>query len=74
MIFDTYPNKSRMKKLFMYNMKSSDLKELGEFYEGLKYYNETRCDLHPGFSPDGKNIFIDSVHKGKRGLYIISIL
>lgn len=73
MVFDTYPDKARMKHLFLYNMQTAQLKELGEFYESLVFYGESRCDLHPRFSYDGKFIFFDSVHEGARKLYWIKI-
>ena len=72
-LFDTYPNKARMKKLFLYNLESGAVEELGEFFEGFKFYGETRCDLHPRFSPDGKQVFFDSVHEGRRKLYCMDL-
>lgn len=73
MIFDTYPDRSRMKKLILYDFESKELKQLGAFLEPLKYFGETRCDLHPRFSMDGKKVFLDSVHTGKRRLYYINL-
>ena len=73
-LFDTYPDKSRMKKLFLYDIEDNKLNSLGEFLESFDFYAETRCDLHPRFSIDGKKVFFDSVHEGKRELYMMDIV
>ncbi|MGC9341492.1 MAG: hypothetical protein ACP5E3_02225 [Bacteroidales bacterium] len=69
LVTDTYPDKARIQYLLLANLKSGKITKLGEFYHGLKYRNENRCDLHPRFSPDGKSVFIDSVFSGRRKLY-----
>lgn len=67
-ITDTYPDKARMQKLLLGNFKTGDVKVIGQFFHGFKYSGETRCDLHPRFSSDGKSVFFDSVYSGKRNL------
>jgi len=68
-VTDTYPDKARMQHLLLCNWKTGEVKELGEFFHGFDYVGETRCDLHPRFSPDGKAVFFDSVFTGQRQLY-----
>lgn len=70
MVFDTYPDKRRMKSLYIYDFEKNEKKLIGEFYEPLRYRGETRCDLHPRFV-DEQTIMIDSTHSGKRKLYVI---
>lgn len=72
-ITDTYPDKARMQHLLLCNLETGKVEELGEFFHGFDYNGETRCDLHPRFSPDGKRIFFDSVFDGTRKLYIMEL-
>ena len=73
MTFDSYPDVSRMKKLMLYDFRRGNYEILGEFYESLKYYGPTRCDLHPRIVDDGNKVFFDSVHEGRRCLYLMEV-
>lgn len=68
-VTDTYPDKARMQHLLLANWKTGEVKELGEFFHGFEYSGESRCDLHPRFSQDGRAVFFDSVFTGHRQLY-----
>lgn len=73
MVFDSYPDRSRMKKLYIYDFDVKKIFVIAELFESLKYYNQTRCDLHPRFNNDSSVIYVDSVHTGKRKLYKIEL-
>lgn len=65
LLTDTYPDRSRMSHLLLYDLTSKKLTTLGSFYSPLDYNNENRCDLHPRFSEE-QNITIDTVNNGLR--------
>lgn len=72
-VTDTYPDKARMQHLILCNWKTGEVKEIGEFFHSFDYSGETRCDLHPRLSIDGKTVFFDSVFSGQRQLYKMEI-
>jgi hypothetical protein len=73
MLFDSYPDRSRMQHLYLYNMNKDEVEELGSFLSPLKFFGSNRCDLHPRWSPDGRSVYYDSVHEGTRKLYRMDI-
>lgn len=72
-VVDTYPDRSRMQHLILFDMEKKTVTELMEAFHGLKYMYETRCDMHPRFTPDGSRVYFDSVYAGKRALCKINL-
>ncbi|MFB1078184.1 glycosyl transferase [Photobacterium damselae] len=70
-VTDTYPNKSRYQKLLKASYDGSLFIELGEFFHGFEYNEETRCDLHPRLSHNVDMVFFDSVYTGERNLHYL---
>ncbi len=75
-VFDTYPNRARVQEVKIANDKDIEginVKTLAKVFAPFKYDNDTRCDLHPRWSRDGKKVCFDSVFEGNRGLYIVKL-
>lgn len=71
---DAYPDRDRHQPLYLYEVATGRVVELGRFLSPPEYTGEWRCDLHPRFSPDGNKIVIDSPHGGNgRQMYLIDI-
>lgn len=75
-VIDSYPNRARVadiKLLRDTDPDAKDMKVIARVFAPFKYDNDTRCDLHPRWSRDGKKVCFDSVFEGRRGLYVITI-
>ena len=70
-VTDSYPNRVRLANIKVMNNQENIV--LASVFAPFKYDNDTRCDLHPRWSRDGKQICFDSVFEGHRGLYTVSI-
>lgn len=70
-ITDSYPDRKRIATLKMMN--GDDVKVVARVFAPFRYDNDTRCDLHPRWSRDGKMICFDSVFEGHRGLYVVKL-
>lgn len=74
LLSDTYPDdNSSLRSLIVYDMEQKSLHKIGEFYTPTDLGKENRCDLHPRWSHNGKQVCIDSVHKLTRQMYIIDV-
>ncbi len=75
-VSDSYPNRVRIADIKLLRDSDSEGKEMkviARVFAPFKYDNDTRCDLHPRWSRDGKKICFDSVFEGHRGLYVINL-
>jgi hypothetical protein len=69
LLTDTYPDRSRMAHLILFDIQTNKKITLGKFHSSMRFWAVNRCDLHPRWNPDGKSITFDSVHSGTRRLY-----
>ena len=75
-VFDTYPSRSRIQEVKLgrdSDTEGKNLKIIARVFSPFKYDNDTRCDLHPRWSRDGKKVCFDSVFEGHRGLYVVNL-
>jgi len=73
LLTDTYPDKSRMSRILLFDMENSELIEIGEFFCPIEYYGQIRCDLHPRWGLDRNSITFDAVFEGERSIYKIDL-
>lgn len=71
---DGYWNKDGYRTWVMVRLSDDAILPLGAFFVPEKYREQySRCDLHPRFRPDGKQIGFNSTHEGSRQVYIRDI-
>lgn len=74
MLSDTYPDdRTHERFLFLFDMQTGERRNLGSFYATPELSKENRCDLHPRWSRDGKQVCIDSVHESQRQMYVLDV-
>jgi len=72
-VTDSYPDRARISSIRIFKEDEEDGLVIAKVFAPFKYDNDTRCDLHPRWSRDGKKICFDSVFEGHRGLYIVEL-
>ena len=70
-VTDTYPDRKRTASVYLCSEQENCSTVLARVHAPFRYDFECRCDLHPRWDREGDLICIDSVHEGKRGIYVI---
>ncbi|MHB0874807.1 MAG: TolB family protein [Anaerolineae bacterium] len=74
LLTDTYPSRSRSERtIVLYDLDTGTRHDIGSFYSMPEAGGEIRCDLHPRWSRDGKQICFDSTHEGQRQVYVADV-
>lgn len=72
-ITDTYPDWKRKQSIYLIRVSDQKIKKVGSIYSNIKYINETRCDLHPRWNYNSKEICLDGAKGEKRQVYILKL-
>lgn len=52
-----------------------EIRDIGDFFVPETYRNiYCRCDLHPRWRKDGRQLAFNSVHEGSRQIYVIDVM
>lgn len=71
---DTYPDGHQMRTLMLVRASDGRRIDIARLHSPKsRWWGEIRCDLHPRWSRDGRQVCIDSVHDGSRQMYIVNV-
>lgn len=71
MVTDTYPDKAEYRHLIIYDCEKDNCTDIARLYAPVLLHGSLRCDFHPRWHPNMRQVVIDSVHEGFRGLYLV---
>ncbi len=69
---DTYPDTTQHRTLLLYRWATGERIDIGRFHAPPLDW-QIRCDLHPRWSPDGRQVCVDSIHEGSRQIYVVDV-
>lgn len=71
---DTYPDRHDMRTLMLVHWPDGRRVDLARLHSPKsRWWGEIRCDLHPRWSRDGRQVCVDSVHDGTRQIYVVDV-
>jgi len=73
LLTDTYPDEEGKRTLILFRPEDGQRFDVGRFYAIPEITGEIRCDLHPRWSRDGRQVCFDSVHEGSRQIYVVDV-
>jgi hypothetical protein len=71
LLTDEYQGGDNKQPLLLFHLATKRLIEVGRF--GAPLRGEIRCDLHPRWSRDGKQVCFDSTHEMTRQMYVADV-
>lgn len=72
-VFDTYPDRSRLQRLAILDIEGETVTELAWLYSPMKFWDGKRVDLHPRMRSDGRFVCLDCSTTGVRSLATINL-
>jgi len=69
--YSVLPGNDGTRPLLLFEIATGRRLEVARFAEPLE--GELRCDLHPRWSRDGRQVCVDSSHEGTRQVYIVDV-
>lgn len=72
-VTDTYPNRKRLASVYLCREDVEEPEGVARVFAPFSYDFDMRCDLHPRWDRRGEKVCFDSVHEGKRRLYIVPV-
>ncbi|HHW30339.1 MAG TPA: hypothetical protein GXX20_01495 [Clostridiaceae bacterium] len=72
-VSDTFPDSNAEQQLILFELSSGKKIELGSFKTFSQWAGDIRCDLHPCWNRSGDKISFDSIHEGRRAVYVLDI-
>ncbi len=73
LLTDTYPDARDIRALMLFHLESETRIDIGKYHAPPALNGPLRCDLHPRWNRDGRQVCIDSAHEGERQMYIIDV-
>jgi hypothetical protein len=71
---DTYPDTHQKRTLMLVRAGDGRRVDIARLHSPkARWWGEIRCDLHPRWSRDGRQVCIDSVHDGTRQMYVVDV-
>ena len=72
-VTDTYPDRNRQQRLFVFDFSLDEAKEIANLSIPFLYRGVRRCDFHPRWNHQGRQLSFDSAHTGVRSFCIMNI-
>jgi len=72
-VTDSYPDRRRDQCLYIVNITTKKVIEVGALFTPFKYREQVRCDLHPRWDRNGDFVIVDTTVKKKRKLGVLNV-